>query len=124
MPIGPRDATILTKIVKYCDDIDKTNDFFGNSKEGLQQNDVYANALAMCVLQIGELTTHISEKFRDEYADIPWADIRGMRNIAVHHYGDFSIKYLWDTVNNDIPGLRAFCEERLSEYEQQIPTNR
>jgi uncharacterized protein with HEPN domain len=116
MTINPHDVTILKKIVKYCDDIDKANAIFGNSQEELKTNSVYMNALAMCVLQIGELTTHISTEFRMAYPDIPWQDIRGMRNIAAHHYGDFSVKYLWDTIQVDIPDLRIFCNERIAEY--------
>jgi uncharacterized protein with HEPN domain len=119
MTINPRDAAILKKIVQYCDDIDKANVIFGNSQEELKTNSVYMNALAMCVLQIGELTTHISAEFRKAHADIPWQDIRGMRNIAAHHYGDFSAKYLWDTIQGDIPDLRAFCDARIAEYNAQ-----
>jgi uncharacterized protein with HEPN domain len=92
---------------------------FGNSAEVLKTNSIYMNALAMCILQIGELTTHISTEFRQTYTDIPWQDIRGMRNIAAHHYGDFSAKYLWDTVQGDIPELRKFCEARITEHEKQ-----
>jgi uncharacterized protein with HEPN domain len=32
-----------------------------------------------------------------------------MRNIAAHHYGSFSVEFLWDTIENDIPHLREFC---------------
>ena len=73
------------------------------------------NALAMCILQIGELTTHLSSEFTDAFSEIPWKDIRGMRNVAAHHYGEFSVKYLWQTVVEDIPKLREFCEARLTE---------
>jgi hypothetical protein len=33
MTINLRDITILKKIVKYCDDIDKANAIFGNSQQ-------------------------------------------------------------------------------------------
>lgn len=115
MSLDKRDASILQKIVKYCADIDKTNEMFGSSQEELKNNNVYMNALAMCILQIGELTTHLSLEFINAYTDIPWKDIRGMRNVAAHHYGDFSPKYLWQTIEDDIPILRQFCEERLLE---------
>ena len=115
MSLNKRDETILQKIIKYCDDIDNTIEFFGASEEKLRENSICMNAVAMCILQIGELTTHISADFKNAYPDIPWSDIRGMRNVAAHHYGDFSAKYLWQTVEGDIPKLRWFCEERLRE---------
>jgi len=115
MPLNKRDETILQKIIKYCDDIAKANELFGSAEDKLRENSIYMNAVAMCILQIGELTTHISTEFKNTYPDIPWSDIRGMRNVAAHHYGDFSAKYLWQTVEEDIPKLHQFCEERLSE---------
>jgi len=117
MLLSKRDATILQKILKYCDDIDKTIELFGASEDILRENSIYMNALAMCVLQIGELTTHLSTEFRNTFSEIPWKDIRGMRNVAAHHYGDFSAKYLWQTVEEDIPVLRQFCEKQLSGLE-------
>jgi uncharacterized protein with HEPN domain len=123
MAISDRDAVIIKKIIKYCEDIDRTNKIFGDSREALAGNSVYMNALAMCILQIGELTIHISTEFKSSFADIPWNDIRGMRNIAAHHYGDFSVKYLWDTIQGDIPDLRAFCKQRIVEYESQSVAN-
>jgi len=115
MPLNKRDEAILQKIIKYCDDIDKTNELFGSSEEKLRENSIYMNALSMCILQIGELTTHISTEFISKYPEIPWKDIRGMRNVAAHHYGDFSAKYLWQTIEDDIPELRKFCEQRLND---------
>ena len=117
MPLSKRDETILQKVLKYCDDIDKTNELFGASEDKLRENNIYMNALAMCILQIGELTTHLSTEFRNTFSEIPWKDIRGMRNVAAHHYGDFSAKYLWQTVEEDIPVLRQFCEKQLSGLE-------
>ena len=71
-------------------------------------------AMAFCILQIGELAGKLSEELRmasDE--EIPWAKIRGMRNIVVHDYGNIDLDILWSVVNNDIPSLRAFCERML-----------
>ncbi|MCL2141167.1 MAG: DUF86 domain-containing protein [Dehalococcoidia bacterium] len=70
--------------------------------------------------QIGELTTHISDEFKDTHLEIPWKDIRGMRNVAAQHYGNFSPKYLWQTINEDIPELRWFCEFQLSKNDKPL----
>ena len=39
--------------------------------------------------------------------------MKGMRNIVAHHYGTIRLDMVWDTVKNDIPPLKAFCEEHL-----------
>ena len=104
-----RNIDILRKILKYCDQIDQAKDYFGNSFDALKANIHYQNATAMCILQIGELAGHLSEDFRTVHTEIPWRAIKNMRNIAVHNYGDFSMKVLWDTVTDDIPALRDYC---------------
>jgi len=114
MPLSKRDGILLQRIISYCDDIDKTISLFGASENVIRENSVCRNALAMCVLQIGELTTHISDEFKNMHTEMPWRDIRGMRNVAAHHYGEFSAKYLWQTIIEDIPALRRFCESSTS----------
>jgi len=86
---------------------------FGKSLEVLKSNSVYKNAVAMCILQIGELTTHLSEEFKKEYNEMPWRDIKDMRNIAAHRYGTFDSEILWDTMEGDIPSLKEYCEKIL-----------
>jgi uncharacterized protein with HEPN domain len=105
-----RDVSILRKIVNYCDEIAETIAHFGASPELLMRNKIYQNASAMCILQIGELTGHLSEDFRFTHPAMPWQDIKAMRNLAAHEYEKFEPQYLWDTMINDIPALRAYCQ--------------
>ncbi len=50
-----RDQAILKHMIRYCDEISQTVDTFGNSKDTFASNFIYQNAVALCVLQIGEL---------------------------------------------------------------------
>ena len=108
-----KDIEILERMIKYCNEIDEANTQFGKSFDILESNSVYKNAVAMCILQIGELTTHLSESFKKEYNKMPWRDIKDMRNIAAHRYGSFDSEILWDTMEGDIPSLKEYCEEIL-----------
>jgi uncharacterized protein with HEPN domain len=106
-----RNIEILKKIIAYCDQLDEARDRFGGSLEALEHDRLYKSAVAMCVLQIGELTTHLSNGFKDEFDEVPWRDIKAMRNLAAHHYGEFRSHYLWNTMINDIDPLREYCKE-------------
>ena len=84
----------------------------------LKNNSVYRNAVALCILQIGELANRLTEDYRSMTEDqIPWKAIRGLRNIVAHHYGKIDYKSLWETINQDIPVLREFCENQLLVFE-------
>ena len=89
---------LLKHIVGYCNQIDEAHAQFGNSYEAFCNNSVYRNAVAMCVLQIGELANHLTEEFREATAqDIPWKQIRGLRNVVAHEYGNIDEESLWET---------------------------
>ena len=48
----------------------------------------YRNSVCMSLLQIGELTGHLTEDFREGTKDsIYWPAIKGMRNLFAHNYG-------------------------------------
>ncbi|MHB8205077.1 MAG: HepT-like ribonuclease domain-containing protein [Desulfomonilaceae bacterium] len=54
---------------------------------------------------IGEAAAHIPDEVCAEYTDIPWTDMRAMRNFVVHEYFGVSDTILWDTVTRNIPSL-------------------
>ncbi|MDR3364968.1 MAG: DUF86 domain-containing protein [Clostridiales Family XIII bacterium] len=114
-----RNITILKKIAKYCDRINAAKERFGASLEALSNDEIYMNATAMCILQIGELTTHLSVEFRKQYNAMPWQQIKDMRNIAAHHYGEFSAARLWATMETEIDPLRDYCRDSIAKLESE-----
>jgi uncharacterized protein with HEPN domain len=40
---------------------------------------------------IGEATKRVSKDFRNNYPDIPWADMAGMRDVLIHDYIDVDL---------------------------------
>lgn len=114
MPVSERDRSILTHIISYCCDIEETVRRFGNSLEAFSNDKAYRNACAMCILQIGELGGHLSPEFRSSHPQMPWNEIKGMRNVMAHAYGSLSIQTTWEAIEQDIPALEAFCKDVLS----------
>ena len=54
---------------------------------------------------IGEAATHVPEEVVLAHPEIPWRDMRDMRNFVVHEYFGISDKIIWDTVQNNLPPL-------------------
>lgn len=66
----------------------------------------YRNSVCMSLLQIGELTGHLTENFREDTKDsIYWPAIKGMRNLFAHNYGAVDVGLVWETAVSDI----RFC---------------
>jgi uncharacterized protein with HEPN domain len=106
-----RDLYILGKIIQYCLEANETIARFGDTFETLKNDNIFKNAAAMCIIQIGELAGHLSEKTTEKYPKMPWKQIRGMRNIAAHGYEGFDIDILWQTLKTDLPTLNDYCKE-------------
>lgn len=109
MPTSERDQSILVHIISYCRDIEDTVQRFGGSLEAFSNDKAYRNACAMCILQIGELGGHLSQEFRSSHPQMPWSEIKGMRNVMAHAYGSISIQTTWEAIEQDIPALKDFC---------------
>ena len=110
MPENERDASVLKHIIVYCEQIQGTIARFRDDSQIFFDDFVYQNAIALCILQIGELVGILSDEFKTGHAQIPWRQIRAVRNIVAHHYGIVDASTLWEIIHKDIPELKAFCE--------------
>jgi len=114
MDRNDRDLQILEKIVKYCDEIEHAHHEYGRDYTIFCTNPTYRNAIAMCLMQIGELTNKLSDSFKESHNQIPWRAIRGMRNVVAHEYGHIDVETVWETAEDGTQDLRAFCQSILS----------
>lgn len=71
------------------------------------------NAISMCILQIGELVGKLTEEFKTLNDAMPWREIKAMRNIAAHNYGEIDIDILWETAIHDVPSLAEYCKSLI-----------
>jgi len=54
-----------------------------------------------------------ADEFQAHHANVPWADIIGMRNILVHHYFGIDTEAVWSVVERDIPELKLNIQNIL-----------
>lgn len=62
---------------------------------------------------IGEAAAHVPENIQEQYADIPWYQMKDMRNILIHEYFGIDMDVLWRTVQEDLPALKAKIQKIL-----------
>lgn len=114
MPAANRNRDIVEHILRYCQQVETAHRDFNYSKERFAESSTYQNAIAMCILQIGELVNRLTDDFKAANTEIPWHKIRGMRNYVAHEYGSIDFDVVWYVANNSIVELKAFCEEYLA----------
>ena len=109
-----RNISVLEHIVSYCQQIEQTVERFGNSAETFQNDPIYRNAAALCILQIGELVGKLTDEFRAQHPAVPWRQIKAMRNIVAHSYGTVDPETTWEIITDDVPTLKKYCESIIA----------
>lgn len=62
----------------------------------------------MSLIIIGEAATKVMDRYAEfaaQHPEIPWRNIRGMRNRIAHGYFDIDLNVVWDTVQTALPEL-------------------
>lgn len=81
--------------------------------EGLSKDDFLGDkrtqqAVIMSLIIIGETATKIMDgyiEFAQTHEQVPWRNMRGMRNRIAHGYFDVNLDMVWDTVQTALPEL-------------------
>ena len=76
-------------------------------------DEVLKRALAMTVINVGELVKNVSMDTRRDNPQIPWKEIAGMRDIAAHRYQTLRMEDVYCTVHDDFAELKPMVEEIL-----------
>ena len=67
---------------------------------------------------MGEAAKHIPESIQLKYKEIPWPQMKGIRNILIHEYFGVDIEVLWKTAHEDLPHLKIQIQTLLDELKK------
>ena len=84
--------------------------------QAFQNNPQVQDAVVRNIEIIGEAVTKINSTapdFIQRHPELPWAQMRAMRNIAIHEYFFVDLEIVWTTVKNDFPELKRQIEALL-----------
>ena len=55
---------------------------------------------------IGEASSRLPIEVQEQYEDVPWDMMKGIRNILAHEYFGIDLEIVWKTVKEDLPILK------------------
>lgn len=85
----------------------------GMDYQSFSQNTITVEACIFNLSQLGELTTKLDKDYMANYPDIPWNEMRGLRNKIVHDYEGVNLRLIWEIVSGDLPELKNQLEKIL-----------
>ena len=77
-------------------------------------DDLTLDAVSSCFGIIGEAVKHMPKEVMSAHPEIPWAEMRAMRNVVVHEYFGVTNETLWKTAREDLPPLVETLEKLLA----------
>ena len=110
-----RDMVAVRRLLDYCNQINATLLEFGNDKERFMESHTCRNAICLCLLQIGELVTILSEEFKTTHSTVSWREMKYLRNTVAHRYNTVDYEIIWGICITDIPELMEFCREVIDD---------
>ncbi len=83
-------------------------------------DDKTASAIIRKLEIIGEAVKKIPKNIKNDYSQIPWKDIAGMRDKLIHDYFGVDLKRVWKTAKKDVPKLKILFKKILKNYQKKI----
>lgn len=80
----------------------------GLTREDFLEDKRTQQAVIMSLIIIGEAATKVIDgciEFAQTHEQVPWRNMRGMRNRIAHGYFDVNLDVVWDTVQTALPEL-------------------
>jgi len=81
-------------------------------------------AVTRCLEIISEASRRLPDELKARHPAIPWKEMAGAGNVYRHDYEDVAASYVWRTVQNHLPLLRAVIQQELDAFDRSRDSQR
>ena len=101
-----RDDTNLIRLAEHLARASRDANAVASAQE-LEADYMRFNSVAMDMVQAQEAARKLSDGFLEEVPQLPWHELRGLRNAIVHEYDEIDPDALYVSATVDVPRLLA-----------------
>lgn len=85
----------------------------GLSFEDFEENNLITDAVVRNIEIIGEAAKNVPAEIQNQFTDIPWQKLRGIRNRIVHDYFEVDRTIIWYIVTNELTPLKKSLQQHF-----------
>jgi uncharacterized protein with HEPN domain len=94
------------KLQDILEAIERIDRYAVQGRQAFEQNELIQTWFTQNLQVIGEASRSLSSATRDQYPEIPWSKMIGMRNILTHNYFEIDLDIVWLAVEQELPSLK------------------
>jgi uncharacterized protein with HEPN domain len=84
------------------------------SLESFRVDELRRDAVARNIEIIGEAAKHVPDDVAARAPEIPWRNVRGMRDVLAHGYFGVSVDILWATATTKVDEIEAAVRKLIA----------
>lgn len=108
------DGLYLSNMLECIQRIER---YVAAGQDAFMANSMMQDAVIRNFEVIGEATKRLSDRFKQENADIPWRQMAGFRDVLIHDYLRVELNEVWAVVERDLPIIKPRLRELLQQME-------
>ena len=108
----------LRHILEECEFLMRNSS--GLSFENFVNDPVLERAFVRSLEIIGEAVKKLPLYLKNQYPEIPWKKIAGMRDVLIHGYFGVDYRIVWETVQKEVPLLKVQVQKILRKIEEDV----
>jgi uncharacterized protein with HEPN domain len=86
----------------------------GMDSAAFHEDEVVQDAVIRRIEVMGEAVSYLPDDLKARFPQVPWQDVKDMRNKLIHDYGHVDLELVWAVVRKDIPALEPALRQILS----------
>ncbi|MBK7107387.1 MAG: DUF86 domain-containing protein [Ignavibacteriae bacterium] len=67
---------------------------------------------------VGEASKKVPKEIKNNFSEIPWREISGMRDKLIHDYFGVNVDVVWKTAKKDLPTLKKLLAKIVKELDK------